>query len=100
VRWDASSNEVKIREPFRFRNFFVSTYRVERYYTLLLEEGPTWIECRYNPPILWFPPESYQKDYQINKKGRMLLLKSSKEVMGSGDLVNQLSLLTTSLLYM
>ena len=35
---------------------------------MLHEEGPTWIGCRYNPPILWFPPESYQKDYQINKK--------------------------------
>jgi hypothetical protein len=68
VRWDASSNEVKIREPFRFRNFFATTYRVERYSRLLLEEGPVWIQCRYNPPILWFPLESYQKDYQINRK--------------------------------
>jgi hypothetical protein len=68
VRWDASSNEVKIREPFKFRNFFATTYRVERYSRLLLEEGTTWIGCRYNPPFLWFPPESYQKDYQINKK--------------------------------
>jgi hypothetical protein len=36
---------------------------------------------------------------KLTRKWRMLLLKSSKEVMGSGDLVNQLSLLTTSLLY-
>jgi tetratricopeptide (TPR) repeat protein len=68
VRWDASSNEVKSREPFGFRNFFAATYRVERYSRLLQEEGPAWIGCRYNPPIIWFPPESYQKDYQINKK--------------------------------
>jgi hypothetical protein len=68
VRWDGFSNEVKIREPFRFRNLFAATHRVERYSRLLLEEGPAWIRCRYNPPILSFPPESYQKDYQINKR--------------------------------
>ena len=35
---------------------------------MLQEEGPTWIGYRYNPPIIWFPLESYQKDYKINKK--------------------------------
>jgi hypothetical protein len=35
LRWDASSNEVKSREPFGFRNFFATTFRVERYYKLL-----------------------------------------------------------------
>jgi hypothetical protein len=68
LRWDASSSEVKSREPFGYRNFFTGTFRIERYSTFLQEEGPTWIGCRYNPPIIWFPPESYQKDYKINKK--------------------------------
>jgi hypothetical protein len=68
LRWDASSNEVKSREPFGFKNFFAATYRVERYSRMLQEEGPTWIGCIYNLPIIWFPPKSYQKDYQINKK--------------------------------
>jgi hypothetical protein len=49
-------------------NFFAATYRMERYSRFLQEEGPAWIGCRYNPPIIWFPPKSYQKDYQINKK--------------------------------
>jgi hypothetical protein len=68
MRWDAYSSEVKSREPFGYRNLFVATFRIERYSRLLQEEGPAWIGCRYNPPIIWFPPESYQKDYQINKK--------------------------------
>jgi hypothetical protein len=29
--WDASPNEVKIREPFGFKNFFATTFRKERY---------------------------------------------------------------------
>ena len=35
---------------------------------MIQEERPTWIECRYNPPLIWFPLEDYQRDYQINKK--------------------------------
>ena len=46
VRWDASSSEVKSREPFGYRNFFPSTFRMERYSRLLEEEGPAWIGCR------------------------------------------------------
>jgi hypothetical protein len=68
LRWDASSSEVKSREPFGYRNFFAGTFRIKSYSRLLQEEGIAWIGCRYNPPIIWFPPESYQKDYQINKK--------------------------------
>jgi hypothetical protein len=68
MRWDASFGEVKSREPFGYKNFFTATFRIERYSRLLQEEVPSWIGCRCNPPIIWFPPESYQKDYQINKK--------------------------------
>jgi hypothetical protein len=68
LRWDASSSEVKSREPFGYMNLFATTFRIERYYRFLQEEGPSWIECRYNPPIIWFPLESYQRYYQINKK--------------------------------
>jgi hypothetical protein len=35
LRWDASSDEVKSREPFGYRNFFAETFRVERYARLL-----------------------------------------------------------------
>jgi hypothetical protein len=68
LRWDVSSNKVKSREPFGYRNFFVATFRVERYSILIQEEGLAWMGCRYNPPLLWFPPDIYQKDFQINKK--------------------------------
>jgi hypothetical protein len=68
MRWDASSSEVKSREPFGYRNFFVANFIIERYSIFLQEEGHAWIGCIHNPPIIWFPPESYQKDYQIKKK--------------------------------
>jgi hypothetical protein len=68
LRWDVSSDEVENRELFGYRNFFVETFRVERYSRLLQEEGHAWMGCRYNPPLLWFPPEIYQKDFHINKK--------------------------------
>jgi hypothetical protein len=35
LRWDASSDEVKSREPFGYRNLFAATFRVERYSRLL-----------------------------------------------------------------
>jgi hypothetical protein len=31
LRWDVSLVEVKVREPFDFKNFFASTFRIERY---------------------------------------------------------------------
>jgi hypothetical protein len=68
LRWDASPNEVKSREPFGFKNFHATTFRVERYTRMILDEGPSWIGCRYSPPIIWYPPEGYQRDYQINRK--------------------------------
>ena len=41
LRWDVSSDEVKSRESFGYRNFFVATFRVEIYARLLQEEGPS-----------------------------------------------------------
>jgi hypothetical protein len=29
--WDASPNDLKIREPFGFKNFFPATFKIERY---------------------------------------------------------------------
>jgi hypothetical protein len=82
VRWDSSSNEVKSREPFGYRNFFPATFRVERYSRLLQEEGIAWIGCRYNPPLIWFPLESYQKDYKINKKRKDVAFEEFKRSNG------------------
>lgn len=66
--WDASPDEVKIKEPFGFRNFFAATFIIEMCVRLIQEEGPAQIGCRYNPPIIWVPPEDYQRYYQIHKK--------------------------------
>jgi hypothetical protein len=52
MRWDASSSEVKSREPFGYMNFFAATFRIERYFRFLQEEGPAWIGCIYNLPII------------------------------------------------
>jgi hypothetical protein len=39
LRWDASPNEVKISEPFGFKNFFPTTFIIERYARMIQEEG-------------------------------------------------------------
>jgi hypothetical protein len=41
LRWDASPNEVKNREPFGFKNFHAATFRLERYARMILDEGPS-----------------------------------------------------------
>jgi hypothetical protein len=68
LRWYVSSNEVKNREPFGFIIFHATTFRLERYAKMIMDEGPSWIGCRYSPPIIWYPPESYRSDYEICKK--------------------------------
>jgi hypothetical protein len=46
LRWDASPNAVKSREPFGFKNFHATTFRVERYTRMILDEGPAldWVQ--------------------------------------------------------
>jgi hypothetical protein len=68
LRWDVSPVEVRVREPFGFKNFFAATFRLERYARMIQDEVPAYIGCRYNPPLIWFPLEDYQRYYQINKK--------------------------------
>jgi hypothetical protein len=68
LRWNVSSNEVKNMEPFGFINFQASTFRLERYVRMIMDEETSWIGCRYNPPIIWYPLEGYQSDYEICKK--------------------------------
>ena len=52
LRWNVSSNEFKNREPFAFINFQATDLRLERYAKMIMEEGPSWIGCRYSPPII------------------------------------------------
>jgi hypothetical protein len=55
-------------EPFGFRNFQATTFRLERYDRMIMDEGPSWIGCRYSPPITCYPLEVYENDYEICKK--------------------------------
>jgi hypothetical protein len=41
LRSNVSSNEVKNKEPFGFRNFQVATFRLERYSRMIMDEGPS-----------------------------------------------------------
>jgi hypothetical protein len=41
LRWNVSSNEVKNMEPFGFRNFHATTFRLERYAKMIMDEGPS-----------------------------------------------------------
>jgi hypothetical protein len=55
-------------EPFGFINFHASTFKLERYAKMILNEGLAWIGCRNNPPIIWYPLDGYQSNYELCKK--------------------------------
>lgn len=33
---------------------------------MILTMGPDWIGCRYRTPIIWYPPDQYHGDYNLN----------------------------------
>ena len=41
LRWNVSSNEVKNREPFGFKNFQAATFKLERYARIIMNERPS-----------------------------------------------------------
>jgi hypothetical protein len=86
LRWSVSSNEVKNREPFGFMNFQAATLRLERYAKIIMEEGPSWIGCRYIPPSFGILLRVIRVLMKSVRKGNMLLLKSLKVSMGSRGL--------------
>ena len=51
-RWMASTNNVKNREPFNYRNFKVSSSRFHSYINLVYNMGLAWLGCRYRNPLL------------------------------------------------
>jgi len=64
-RWEVSSNTVRYREPFRYRNFKIASSRFQKYSNMVLTIGPEWIGCRYRIPIIWYPPDRYRCDYNL-----------------------------------
>lgn len=76
-RWEASSNNIRNREPFGFRNFKAASTRLHKYSNMVLSMGPEWIRCGYRSPIIWYPPDGYHSDYnssdhQVNQAFAML----------------------------
>ena len=65
MRWMVSSNNVKEREPFSYGNFKSAGRRLVPYNNLLLREGPYWVGYRFISPIIYYPPEGYQLDYEL-----------------------------------
>lgn len=66
-RWMISTNSVKDREPFNYKNFKVVAARMVTYRNLILREGPYWLGCRFQSPIIWYPPKGYRVDYEFPK---------------------------------
>ena len=65
MRWMVSTNSVKEREPFNYGNFKAAASRLITYINLILREGPYWLGCQFRCPIIWYPPEGYQFDYEL-----------------------------------
>ena len=66
-RWMASTNNVKNREPFNYRNFKAATSRFCSYRNLFYSMGPAWLGCRYRNPLLWLPPKEYNHNYEFQE---------------------------------
>ena len=63
--WMASTNNVKNREPFNYRNFKATASRFLSYSSLVYNMGPAWLGCIYRNPLLWLPPEDYNHNYEF-----------------------------------
>jgi len=74
-RWEASTNNVKNREPFGYKNFKAVVARLNRYNNMVLGMAPTWIGCRYRCPIIWYYDYDL-RDYHINQD--FVILKTKK----------------------
>lgn len=61
----ASTNSVRNREPFGYRNFKVVACRFVTYSNIILRGGPYWLGCQFRSPIIWYPPEGYRTEYEL-----------------------------------
>ena len=66
-RWTVSTNSVKDREPFNYRNFKAVAGRFVTYSNIILREGPYWLGCRFRSLIIWYPPKGYWSYYELRK---------------------------------
>jgi len=69
-----STNEVKNREPFSFRNFQATTRRVQDYAHLVLAKGPNWLGCKYKCPIIWYPLDDYKAESELSEGGESIAI--------------------------
>jgi len=65
MRWTISTNSVKEREPFDYGNFKAAASQLITYNNIILREGPYWLGCRFRSPIIWYPLEGYQCNYEF-----------------------------------
>jgi len=78
-----SSNEIKNKEPFSFRNFQAATSKVRDYVHLVLEERPNWLGCRYKCPIIWYPTDDYKVKYELMEVGMFVAFQEVRSRNGS-----------------
>lgn len=65
LRWMISTNSVKDRETFNYRNFKATVARMVTYNNLILREGPYLLGCRFRSPIIWYPSKGYRANYEL-----------------------------------
>jgi len=60
-----STNSVRNREPFGYKNFRAIAGHFITYSNIILREGPHWLRCRSKSPIICYPPEGYHSNYEF-----------------------------------
>lgn len=64
-RNEACSAELQEGDPFEYKNSVVVVTRVPKYAKIALTLGAFWIGLRFKFPLIWFPLEEYQPNYQL-----------------------------------
>jgi hypothetical protein len=67
LRWEASDDEIKRRDPYGYPNFTHALSRVNRYMDCIRNCGSRWLGLRYKFPLIWLPIRKYQHLYQLRK---------------------------------
>jgi hypothetical protein len=67
LRWEASDDEMKRRDPYGYPKFTHSLSRINNYMDCIMKCGSIWLGLRYIFPLIWLPIRKYQHRYQLRK---------------------------------
>lgn len=65
LQWKTSNRNIQEKKPFNYKNFKLAVNCLVTYSNLILREGPLWLGCRFQSPIIWYPATGYKAIYEL-----------------------------------